>query len=390
MKKSFPLLLRAAIAFCVLSPHLLQAEASTLFKIQQDVKQIIKTVEPAIFSISATHAYHINKTQNTSNSRSSSSQTFEIVTMASGISIDSCHIITQTPAVAGANTVRVTLPDGTEQQGQVIGSDDKYGFSIIRVKKANLPSVSIANSENVDIGSFVLIIGNSLGVSPVASLGFVNCLRSDGLIQISLNLAAGSTGGAVFNTSGQFIGLLSPGMTRLNPDYSMMQTGETILAYPARQIIQSMSAIIERGQQPNGYLGIRGEDWPGKLGGTHVVGVTPKSPADQAGLKVGDIILSFNAHNITSTYDLAQTVRRHQPHDSVELKILRGHEIKSIKMQLGKAPDEQMIPFEQFLPLDQTQSIRDVSSVQPAEQNFLLMRIHQLEKELRLLKQMVQ
>ncbi|MDZ7724001.1 MAG: PDZ domain-containing protein [candidate division KSB1 bacterium] len=389
MKKSFPLLLRMAAAICLLAPQVLQADANTLANIQKDIKQVIQTVEPSIFSISARHAYQINKSQSSGQNHSSSSQTYEIVTMASGISIDSCHIITQTPAVAGARTVSVTLPDGSEKQGEVIGSDDKHGFSIIRVKNATFPSVSIANSDHVGTGSFVLIIGNSLGVSPVASLGFVNCLRSDGMIQISLNLAAGSTGGAVFNTKGQFVGILSPGMTRANSDYSVMQPRETILAYPANQIIQSMSSIIENGHKPNGYLGIRGEDWPGKLGGTHVVGVTPNSPADQAGLQVGDIILSFNSHNITATYDLARTVRHHQPNDSVQLRILRGHQVKTVNLELGQAPkNDQMIPFEQFLPKEQ--SMRPASNAGTSEQNFLLMRIHQLEKELKLLKQMVQ
>ncbi len=394
--KPFPTLYQIIIFSLAVLPLGVNAQQrSSLASLQNDIRKLVIRFEPSIVSVSATHTIRVVNEEKKSGA-SQNAQSFTINNIATGVVFDSFHVVTQTNAVSGSRDVSISLPNGKDEKASVIGSNHTYGLSVLKLQDAHFKPIDLTPATDLGPGSLVVIIGNSLGVSPAVSFGVVNCLRSDGLVQIAVNLAAGSAGGAVFDANGEWVGILATGLpgNMLNVvEATSFQTNETFLVYPASEVKSTIAQIIERGPVPHGYLGVLGKDWPGKLQGTHVTAITPQSPADKAGLQIGDIILSMDSIRLVNTMQLAQLIKKHKPNDTVMLKVLRGKEKKNIDVTLGALPDNQhskptLYQYRNCLPYFQS-SVSASQKDMNINRDFLLKRIKYLQSELEMLKNMV-
>ena len=393
--KPFPTLHQIIIFSLAVLPIGVNAQQSALASLQNDIRKLVTRFEPSIVSVSATHTIRVVNEEKKSGA-SPDGQSFTINNIATGVALDSLHVVTQTNAVSGSHNVSISFPDGTDEKASIVGSNHTYGLSVLKLKNTHFKPIDLTPSTDLGPGSLVIIIGNSLGVSPAVSFGVVNCIRSDGLVQIAVNLAAGSAGGAVFDANGKWVGILATGIPSNLRDVvesTPYHTKETFLVYPASKVKNTIAQIIERGPVPHGYLGVLGKDWPGKLQGTHITAITPQSPADKADLQVGDIILSMDGVKLSNTMQLAQLIKKHRPNDTVTLKVLRGQEKQNIDVTLAALPDNQqpkptLYQYRNCLPYFQS-SVSASSGDMNINRDFLLKRIKHLESELDMLRSMV-
>ena len=316
------------------------SQNSLLQQLEQELVDLSQQTQASVVTVSATYEYDlIDEEESTIWNRKKESDPVEWINVGSGIVVDPHHIVTRLSVVQGSPSITVTYCDSTVEQAILIGGDPDMGLAILEVERVKGDSARAGEPAKIEPHCLVMIVGNSLGIAPAVSLGIVNCIRNDGVIQISANVSAGIAGGPVFDTRGRFIGLLSS-MGNMHADQMLVNpligAGETLLAHPADRVLERARAIIEDARHSRGWIGVTGNDWPGKVGGVLVRKIRSGSPAEQGGLLLGDIIISINGREVNHALDLATAISRHRPGDAINLGILRGErEIKGLTVRVG-------------------------------------------------------
>lgn len=373
-------------------------DASTLMRLESDLKKLLERVKPSVVTVTA--PVHLGLSEDGmlsprgENADEDAAFPIEINNIGSGIIYDSCHVITHTSVIWDSKNIMLTLANGREVPASLVGMDEDFGIAVLQTKEKLGPPAALRSGDALSSGSYVTIVGNALGVSAAVSQGIVNAIRSDGMIQLSANIVAGNAGGPVFDTSGRLVGLLagfiSPGETASMANYY----GEPALAYPIREIEERVNGILRDENTPQGYVGVTAEDWPGVSGWIHISDVRPGSPAQQAGLRMGDIILNIDGQKLRNSRELAQRIRRHQPGGTISLGVLRGDSTHAVSIKIGDAqaapgkrlplngPSTSIKVFQQF-------SIPEAPAPAAEQQQELLQRINRMEKELYRLRAMV-
>ena len=376
-------------------------DISYLKEIECEIVQLVNKINPSIVSISAKYEYAL--IEDTGGSllqfKSEKRQPVEITNIGSGFILDSTHILTKSSVIMGSKDIHVTFYDSTVKKGTYVGTDPELGLSIIKVDDIHLEPLNFDNSKQIKPGCWVLLVGNSLGTAPSVSMGIVNCQLSQETMQISANVSAGNAGGAVFNTDGNLIGLLT-GKNDVTTENTILGASffanQTTFAYPSNVISESISKIISRSMTPQGWIGVTAEDWPGYLGGIHINNVTRNSPADKAGIQIGDIILSINGKKINHTLELANYIKYHHPGSEVKLAFLRGNGQHSIKLKIGEQPNAETESFFTSSPaaaspppaLLESVNLNQKSDINK-DNKMLLKRIDKLERELKSMRGMI-
>ena len=262
--------------------------------------------------------------------------------LGSGFVIDRSGIIlTNNHVVAGADEVVVKFSDNRELRARVLGSDPPTDVAVVRLEKApaDLPAVTLGDSDRVRVGDYVLAIGNPLGLGQTVTMGIVSAKnrvlgeklgdvdpRYEDFIQTDAAINQGNSGGPLFNFKGEVIGINS---AIINPGVAM-NMGFAIPINLARQIGEQ---IRRSGKVARGFLGVGGEDFtaeraaelhvpfaPGAL--VNVVG--RGSPAERAGLRPNDIIVELAGHAIESYQHLPTLVTLLRPGEKAKVVFFRG------------------------------------------------------------------
>ncbi len=272
------------------------------------------------------------------------------------------YILTTTSVAGGLDLFKVTLADGKEVKGNLVGTDDQYNLAVIKIGDKGLIPASMGNSEEVKVGSWVTVVGNSYGVPNAVSFGVVNGIRKDGLIQMSANVSPGNSGGPVLNTKGEVVRIVSVKVSE--PSYleavRMVQEGKknTIvipprqielpsgvsLAIPINEVKRIADDIIEHGTIQRGYLGV----YPSKVDekiqreygvyqGVFIEEVIEGSPAEEAGMEDEDIVLEYDNKKIRDEKQFRELILDTKPGEEVEIKVLREGEKKNLMVKIGKA-----------------------------------------------------
>jgi len=399
----------AILAIIAVMPTGLQsAESSSLESLQRNIHELVNRIKPSVVTVSAMMDYSVGSTGQDSPLLGSKNEkadgTILMTNIGSGIVYDSTHVITSAMIVQGSKNIVITLADGSEHVGKQVGIDTLTGVAVVSVEDTKLEPVAFMNVQHLDSGCLVLIIGNSLGISHSVTLGMVNCIRSDGMIQLSANIAAGNAGGAIFNVKGGFGGILT---ALISPIAGESQSGssfigdEGALAYPAHTIAQRVDSIIKNRVTTEGWIGVSAGDWPGRQGWIHINSVKTGGPAQVAGLRMGDIILSVNDKKFGDALELANFVKTQTPGETIKVEVLRGYQTQSLKLAIGAQPRQLQGSYalrfsESNAPLSPTVfgTVKMESkgqSVAAAQLNneFLLMRIRSIEQELSVLRSML-
>jgi len=253
----------------------------------------------------------------------------------SGIILDKKGlIVTNNHVIDGASQVNVNLKDGRTFTGEVVGSDEATDVAVIRLNVNDLPAAELGDSENLRVGQFVLAIGNALALpgGPTVSMGLLSAKGRplpgtdfifEGLLQTDAAVNPGNSGGPLADLDGRVIGIT----TMMIPYAQGMG-----FAIPINTVKKIAQEILENGKVSRKWIGISGIDVTQQLArrynlqadsGFLIAEVVPRSPADSAGLRNGDVVVGADGNEVKHTKDLLVAISKAGPGGMVRLDINR-------------------------------------------------------------------
>jgi len=267
--------------------------------------------------------------------------------LGSGVVIDKGGLIlTNNHVIKDADEITVRFSNKQEAKGKVVGTDGKTDLAVIRVStKDELPVARLGNSDALRVGEWAIAIGNPFGLDHTLTVGVVSATgRSEvgiaayeNFIQTDASINPGNSGGPLLNVRGEVIGI----------NTAIVAAGQGIgFAIPINMARKVMADLVKKGKVTRGWLGVGVQPLTPELAksfgvsgeGVLVNQVMPKSPAEAAGLKVGDLILSVDGKTIKDPRELQRIIADVDIGKSVELNILREKEKRVLKVQVGEMP----------------------------------------------------
>jgi serine protease DegQ len=262
------------------------------------------------------------------------------------------YILTNQHVVEAADEIEVALADGKKFAAKVVGSDPETDLAVLKVDAQNLPAITLGQAENLRVGDVVLAIGNPLGVGQTVTMGIVSALHRTGLsintfenfIQTDAAINQGNSGGALIDSSGNLVGINTA---------ILSQTGGSIgigFAIPVSTAKQVIEQLIETGAVTRGWVGVELQEITADLAdsfklsttaGVLVAGVQRGSPADRAGIKPGDIVLTVDGKQVRDPDSMRTLIVTLAPGKQITLKLKRGQNELELPVQVGKRPKAQ-------------------------------------------------
>jgi serine protease Do len=260
-------------------------------------------------------------------------------------------ILTNNHVVENAQQITVTLPDKQQYKAKILGRDPKTDLAVIKIDPKNdLPTAELGNSAALRVGDWVMAIGNPFGLTNTVTTGIVSAKGRtigagpyDSFIQTDAPINPGNSGGPLFNMAGQVVGINSA-------IYS--QSGGNIgigFAIPIDLVKSLVPQLETKGTITRGWLGVSIQPVTEELArsfglnktqGALVADVTPKGPADQAGIKRGDVIVSYNGKKIDESSSLPAVVASTPVGKTVPVEIMRDGSMKTVSVAIGKLNDQ--------------------------------------------------
>ena len=276
-------------------------------------------------------------------------ETYERQGQGSGfiISADG-YILTNNHVVENADEVKVKLTDDRELQATVVGTDDRTDVALIKVESDDpLPFVKLGVSSDLRVGDWVVAIGNPFGLSHTVTAGIVSAKGRiigagpyDDFIQTDASINLGNSGGPLFDTSGEVVGI----------NTAIVAAGHGIaFAVPIDMVTGMLDELKSTGRVARGWIGVAlqplDEDLAAALGADATTGaivgeVYPDTPGAKAGLQRGDVVVAVDGVAVEDTDSLVRTVGNHKPGDTLKLSVIRDGKNKSIKVTLSERPSE--------------------------------------------------
>ncbi len=263
------------------------------------------------------------------------------------------YILTNSHVVQGASDVKVSLSDNRELKARIIGTDPKTDIAVVQVDTRSLPTITLGDSAQVQVGDFALAIGNPFGIGQAVTMGIVSAVGRGNLgiedyedfIQTDAAINPGNSGGALINVRGELIGINTAIITRGSPGNQGVG-----FAVPINMARQVMEQLEKTGKVTRGYLGVMIQPITPAIAkafgltdsrGALVGSVKPGSPADNAGITKGDVILELNGTTVTDSRGLQLKISQTPPATTVHMKILRNGSSRDVSVRLGELPAEQ-------------------------------------------------
>ncbi len=269
--------------------------------------------------------------------------------MGSGVIVSKeGYILTNNHVVENADEVRVALADGREFTARVVGKDPQSDIAVVKIEAKNLPALELADSDLLEVGDIVLAVGNPFGVGQTVTSGIVSAtgrgslgLDYEDMIQTDAAINPGNSGGALVDAEGRLIGINTAILSRSGGNQGI---GFAVPVNLARSV---MEGLVRDGRVVRGFLGVNIQDLTPALAaefdvkesrGALIAAVTPRSPAEKAGLRDGDIITEFNGKAVKDSRHLKLQVAQTAPGSSVPVKVLRDGKLKSLDVTLKELP----------------------------------------------------
>lgn len=260
------------------------------------------------------------------------------------------YILTNHHVVADADEVQVRFSDRRFYDAKVIGSDKASDVALIKIDATGLTPVEIGESKRLKVGEWVLAIGSPFGFDHTVTAGIVSAkgrsLPSENyvpFIQTDVAINPGNSGGPLFDLDGKVVGINSQIYSRTGGFMGLS------FAIPIELAMNVADQLRDTGRVSRGYLGVLIQDVDRDLAesfgmaqphGALVSRVMPDSPADAAGLEVGDVILAFNGHRLLNSSQLPPLVGTTRIDSDAELKVLRDGKEIVLPIRVGRLPDE--------------------------------------------------
>lgn len=270
--------------------------------------------------------------------------------LGSGVIVSSQGLIlTNHHVVEAADEIEVALADGRTLPAKVVGTDPDTDLAVIRVNAKNLPAITFGRSDQLSVGDVVLAIGNPFAVGQTVTQGIVSALGRNHLgintfenfIQTDAPINPGNSGGALVDVEGHLIGINSAIYSRSG---GSMGIGFAIPVSLARQV---MEQIVRQGSVTRGWIGVEAQDITPELAesfrlkevrGALIAGILRGGPADQAGVRPGDILLEINGRKVLDSSSMLTLISALKPNSEATLKVVRDGVKKTLTVAIGRRP----------------------------------------------------
>ena len=268
-----------------------------------------------------------------------------------GLPSDKAYVLTNNHVVEDAETIRVKFQDGREYEARVKGRDPQSDVAVIEIEATGLSALPLANSSRLEVGEWVIAVGNPFGLSHTVTVGIVSATGRTGLgindyedfIQTDAAINPGNSGGPLVNLEGEVVGMNTAIFSRSG---GYMGVGFAIPINLAKAIA---SQLIDTGEVTRGYLGIVIQQLTSGLAesfgieageGILIAQVSEGSPAEQAGLQQGDVIVAYRGEPVSDVGSFRNQVSLTAPGSREQLTILRDGERKTLSVTIGKLATE--------------------------------------------------
>ena len=269
----------------------------------------------------------------------------------SGVIVDAQlgSIITNFHVIKGADEIQVSLVDGRTFQAELVGGDPEVDIAVLKIEADELTAVSLADSDQLRVGDFVVAIGNPFGLGQTITTGVVSALGRSGLgiegyedfIQTDASINPGNSGGALVNLRGELVGIntaiIAPGGGNVGIGF----------AIPVNMAQASAAQILEHGEVKRGQIGVAIQDMtpalqkafklPNGKKGVLVTDVKKDSEADKAGLQAGDLIMAVNGQPTPTTGQLRNNIAFRDIGETLNLDVLRDGKALKLKVDVGES-----------------------------------------------------
>lgn len=270
--------------------------------------------------------------------------------LGSGVIVSSeGYILTNNHVIEAADEIEVALADGRKVSAKLIGTDPETDLAVIKINIKNLPAITLGQLDKTKVGDVVLAIGNPFGVGQTVTMGIVSALGRNHLgintfenfIQTDAAINPGNSGGALIDTNGHLLGINTAIYSRSGGSLGIG------FAIPVSTVKTVMESIIKNGQVVRGWVGVEPQDITPELAesfglakssGTIIAGVLKGGPADKAGIKPGDILVSVGDKPVTDTVSMLNLVAQLSPGEKVKMTILRKTREATLDVTVGKRP----------------------------------------------------
>ncbi len=364
MKRSTIFAAAFCAAFLLTNPLIASAHMTPPFITGQPVPTlapIVKRVAPAVVNISTSG--HVTIQQNPFFNDPFFQQFFgmqgmpmqqQFQALGSGVIVDARHgyILTNNHVIAHADKITVTLYDKRSFPAKVVGRDPETDLAVLQIKANDLTQIPLGNSAALQVGDFVIAIGNPFGLSHTVTAGIVSAKGraqvQDGkysdFIQTDAAINPGNSGGALVNLEGQLVGINTAILSKSGGNIGIG------FAIPINMAKDVMAQLIKYGKVERGMLGVEIEDLTPPLAkaldiprsqGALVTQVVPHSPAQKAGIKPDDVIVSVNGNPVSGAADLSNSIGVMRVGTPLTLGVIRNGKTLTLHATIGKQQSEQ-------------------------------------------------
>jgi serine protease Do/serine protease DegQ len=259
--------------------------------------------------------------------------------LGSGVIVDARrgYVLTNNHVIDKADEIAVTLTDGRRLAGKLVGADPESDIAVVEVDAERLTALAVADSDQLQVGDFVVAVGNPFGLGQTVTSGIVSALGRSGLgiegyedfIQTDASINPGNSGGALVDLNGRLVGINT---AILAPSGGNVGIG---FAIPANMAMRIMNTLVEHGEIRRGLLGVNVQDLTPDLArafgvsetrGAVITAVQRNSPAERARLERGDIVRAINGRMVKNSMDVRNAIGLLQIGDDVEVEVIRKGE----------------------------------------------------------------
>jgi Do/DeqQ family serine protease len=259
------------------------------------------------------------------------------------------YILTNHHVVESVDQIEIALADARKVPARVVGTDPETDLAVLKIEQQKLPSITFAKADQLRVGDIVLAIGNPFGIGQTVTQGIISGLgRShlgitvyENFIQTDAAINPGNSGGALVDASGNLVGINTAIYSQTG---GSMGIGYAIPVSTARLV---MEQIIQKGQVTRGWIGVGVQDVTLEIaeslklnaaGGVLITQVERGGPADKAGVKLGDILLSVNGKPVADTIAMLNAIAALQPGQQAQLKVTRNQAENELAVTIGQRP----------------------------------------------------
>ncbi len=264
------------------------------------------------------------------------------------------YILTNNHVVETADQIEVAFEDGRKAAAKLVGTDPETDLAVIKINLPDLPAITFGDVENARVGDVVLAIGNPFGVGQTVTMGIISALgRSqlginiyENFIQTDAAINPGNSGGALIDTSGNLLGINSAIYSRSGGSLGIG------FAIPVSTVKTVMDAIISKGQVIRGWIGVEPRDITPELAenlslgreeGVIIAAVLKNGPADKAGVKPGDILVSVEGQTISNMSEMFNLIAKLKPDSKTKIVVLREGKEFPLEIIVGKRPSKKKL-----------------------------------------------